>query len=305
MIDVIKNIHTEDLIFSGETLVKDTLSDTIQFWTDENLHLFSQYVTEGKIEVRTFDESVLGIEKALQFANYKSRRIKAEGNYPVLYDLVHNFFYSHPFCAIDTKYGLLSGVYLQEVLTFDVRGFATKKEFYHKYKGKNDKGTLVFKKENNFTLGNLYPWPSSNPVISREQIETFMNIDGSDNIKVQKTNKFYPDPAQYNSEGERRRSNKENQGAPNIVTAIIYSGGSGDQLSAQGMLLQLFEHYDNYFTAWRKYGQGDIYDAIDNDTDFSWLNGIVADTPETQALIPSAIGETVRNYFNDNLKGLK
>jgi len=69
-------------------------------------------------------------------------------------------------------------------------------------------------------------------------------------------------------------------------------------------MIELTEYYNSAFTSWRKYGQGKIYDAIDNDTYFPWFNNVVQDTPETRALILEAIGLTVREYINNTLKGL-
>ncbi len=89
MIHIIKNIHDAELIYSGQTIPQDGTIEDLIFWTDDNYNIFLEHVTTGKIEVRTFDNSILSTEKVLEFANYKHRRVKSEGNYPLIYDLIH------------------------------------------------------------------------------------------------------------------------------------------------------------------------------------------------------------------------
>ena len=48
----------------------------------------------------------------------------------------------------------LSGVILQEILTFDLRGFVVRKDYYFNYKNANQQGTLVYSKENNYSFDN-------------------------------------------------------------------------------------------------------------------------------------------------------
>ena len=85
---------------------------------------------------------------------------------------------------------------------------------------------------------------------------------------------------------------------------MIYSGGATGEQDAEDKLIELTEYYNAAFTSWRKYGRGQIYDAIDNDTHFPWFDNVIQDTPETRALILEAIGLTVREYINNLLKGL-
>jgi len=304
MIHIIKNISPDELIYSGQTIPQDGTTEDLIFWTDDNYNIFVQHVTTGKLEVRTFDNSILSIEKVLDFANYKHRRVKSEGNYPLIYDLIHPFYYNHPFCCIVLDKMKLSGVILQEILTFDLRGFVVRKDYYFNYKNANQLGTLVYSKENNYILSDLHPWPSSNALLERQRTEYWYNIDGSQNGFTKTYPKYYPDISQHNTEGEIRRTNKERISADKMALAIIYSGGASGELDAQSKMIELTEYYNSAFTSWRKYGQGKIYDAIDNDTYFPWFNNVVQDTPETRALILEAIGLTVREYINNTLKGL-
>jgi len=304
MIHLVKNIHNEELIYSGQTIPQDGTTEDLIFWTDDNYNIFVEHVTTGKLEVRTFDNSILPTEKVLEFANYKHRRVKSEGNYPLIYDLIHPFYYNHPFCCIVPEKMKLSGVILQEILTFDVRGFVVRKDYYFNYKNVNETGRLVYSKVNDYILSDLYPWPSSNALLERQRTEYFYNIDGTENEATKKYPKYYPDISQHNTEGEIRRKNKERRSGKNMALAMIYSGGATGEQDAEDKLIELTEYYNSAFTSWRKYGRGQIYDSIDNDTNFAWFDGVIQDTPETRALILEAIGLTVREYINNILKGL-
>jgi len=304
MIHIVKNITENDLVYTNQTIGQDESIEDLVFWTDDNYNIFVEHVTSGKVEVRTFDNSIMTIEKILDFANYKHRRVKAEGVYPIVYDIIHPYYYSHPFCCIVPDKMKLSGVVLQEILTFDVRGFVVRKDYFFNYKNVNDTGKLVYSKVNDYILSDQYPYPSSNALLERQRHEYYYNIDGSQHENVKSYPKYYPDISQHNNEGETRRKNKERRSGTNMGLAMIYSGGATGEIDAQEKMIELTEHYNAQFTSWRKYGQGQIYDAIENDTVFAWMDGVIQDTPETRALILEAIGLTVREYINNILKGL-
>ena len=253
MIHIIKNISPDELIYSGETIPQDAITENLVFWTNDNYNIFVEHVTTGKLEVRTFDNSILSTDKTLEFANYKHRRFKSEGNYPLIYDIIHPFYYNHPFCCIVPEKMKLSGVVLQEILTFDVRGFVVRKDYYFNYKNVNETGKLVYSKVNEYILSDSYPWPSSNALLERQRSEYYYNIDGTQNDAVKTYPKYYPDISQHNTEGELRRKNKERRSSNNMGLAMIYSGGATGEQDAEDKLIELTEYYNAAFTSWRKY----------------------------------------------------
>ena len=67
MIHIVKNITENDLVYSNQTIGQDESIEDLVFWTDDNYNIFVQHVTSGKVEVRTFDNSIMTIEKILDF----------------------------------------------------------------------------------------------------------------------------------------------------------------------------------------------------------------------------------------------
>lgn len=227
--------------------------------------------------------------------------------------LLKNF--THPqndkidFRDINYKTELVTGIKLHPVFTFGITGLLEQTIYYKDYIDDNDKGEEVLKAEITWVIDNDETIPSAKSIISRETKRSWMNKEGNYSSKTKISPKKYDTKDKKNDAGSRMRLNLRRDAEYKIGTALFFadiSTNGGNTLNPTDVMTNFLEHYTKAFYTWHITGKGTLYDDIQNDSEtfHNWLNWIIPDTPETQALIPDSIGMTIRAYSVDKFKGL-
>ncbi len=205
---------------------------------------------------------------------------------------------------IDYKRQITSGLKLHPIFEFDITGLLTKTTYYKDYVDAQNLGVEVLKVESNYVVDTNEPIKAAASVESRQTTRSWKLSNGKYSKKTKVTDKLYDTRDKKNNEGEKRRKNLRRITEDKMGTALVLTGQAVDPTDAEEKLTSFFETYSSAFYTWDASGKGSIYDDIDNDSVYVWMDAIVPDIPYTQALIPEAIGKTIREYSRDKLKGI-
>lgn len=212
--------------------------------------------------------------------------------------------------AINYKTELKTGVAYTPVYTIAYEGLEagllTKTEYYKDYVDVNNQGTLILEVNEAYVIDDSEPTlpNSAKPALSRTKTWKWYKTDGTideSNTKVRP--KVYDTRRKRHIEGNRRRINIEQQLIDNVGLAGILSGAFTNEDDAYNNLVALQELHASAFSAWLNSGRGSLYNDITNDSTTAWLNTVVPDTPQTQAMCPWMIGKSFREYIVLKLEG--
>lgn len=183
-------------------------------------------------------------------------------------------------------------------------GLLDRTEYYKNFVDSNNKGDLILIVKEDYEIDNsdeslAY---TARPVLSRIKSWTFYKEDGS-SVLLKSKSKLYDTRRKRKIEAERRRNNVIEQLIDSVGLAGILSGVFTDEYDTYDKLTALQELHASSFVGWVSSGRGSLTTVIEDDTTTSWLDTVVADTPQTQAMCPWMIGLTFRHYIQEKLKG--
>lgn len=222
----------------------------------------------------------------------------------VIISVIEEPLSSHNPHSIDYTRQIKSGIKLHPVFEFDQTGLLVKTTYYKDYVDAQNVGTEVLKVENVYAVDAAEPIKAAASVESRETTRSWKLTNGEYSTKTKVTPKLYDTTDKKNREGERRRKNLIRMVQEKMAAALLVTLNASTETEAEEELTSFFETYSSAFYTWDASGKGTIYDDIDNDTTYVWMDSVVPDIPTTQVMIPEAIGKTIREFSRDKLKGI-
>jgi len=239
--------------------------------------------------------------------NSNENIMKYTGRNYKIYNLVNKTLFDKDFRDINYRTELKSGIKLNGVYQYSDDGFVIHTDLYNNYISPADMGELIVCVSESYTTdpNDISLKPTARRVISKIKTRSWIDLEGNtDSVNTKITNKLYDTFQKQNAEGKRRRENVVNIMSRNVAIGGIFSGAFSSENDANEKLISLMEQYSGGFGSYNKTGQGSLFEDILNDVSNTWLSVTVADTPQTQALVPFMIGLTLRNYIVDKLKGI-
>lgn len=229
-----------------------------------------------------------------------------ETTYPRIWDLCLEHLKGQCPKEIEYKKHLDDYQTMNSVMSFTDDGFLLSAEYYHDYVDSQNKGNLVIKVDEVYTTDPDQSGldPCAREPISRDKSWTYYNLDGTV-YKVWHKSKLYDTRDKKAKEGLRRRSNIISILVQNTALAGILSGVWPTEDDAKTALTNLLATYSSSFTVYKETGRGEVFSDVENDATpaHAWMNTVVVDTPQTQAMCPWMIGMSLRDYIVEKLKG--
>jgi len=217
------------------------------------------------------------------------------------------------FRSINYKTELKSGVTYTPVFIIHTSGvnagLIEKTEYYRGFVDINNKGALVLVVEESYTIDNTNPALDHTAKPVNERTKTWKHVRKSDSQietdpdKIKTKNKKYDTRRKRHIEGNRRRENVVEQLIDNVGLAGVLSGTFTDSDDAHDSLTALQELHSAAFSGWLNSGRGSLVSVIQNDATTTWLDDVVANNANTQAMCPWMIDLSFRSYIQDKLKG--
>lgn len=204
---------------------------------------------------------------------------------------------------------LKDGVRLHKRYTIDeVTGFLQATDYYKDFDGVNLTNQIL-RVEEAYQVDPDETIINAKDAVSRVKVRKYTKEeDGQidEDTDTQKTTeKFYTEKGQIRKEGQRRRHNVQLILEERIGLVLMLTGQAAIIEQVYEILVEFFQSHNAAINAWLESGRGAVYDDITNDISHAWLNTVIPNTPETQALLPNSIGETLRGFIVERLKGNK
>jgi len=244
----------------------------------------------------TLDNLILNHDGLTEFAEYR-----------ILLDIEDN---GKDFKSINYKNELKSGISYTPVFYFhdlgEFAGILEKTEYYKNYIDDANKGTLIVLVEEEYVIDNtdLTINYSARPVLSRTKTWKWVKDNGElDEINTKIKPKLYNTRKKRNIESVARRENIIQQLIDNVGLAGILSGAFTSPFDAYDKLTNLQEIHASAFSGWGASGRGSLIGVIETDTETTWLDTTIPDTPTTQAMCSWMIGLDFREYIQEKLAG--
>ena len=241
-----------------------------------------------------------------EVALYKANNEKLFKDYAI-FDLINSYLKDKSLHDINYITELKSKVKLHPVQVLTDSGLLQKTEWYSDYINPSDKGTLILVVEEEYTTQpeDDVLNPTARTVVSRVKTRKWTKKNGdvdSSNSKV--TPKKYDTSRKRNKEGKRRRENIIDVLAEHTAMGGILSGIFVDENDANDKLTLIMEEFSSAITTYIKTGRGTLFSLMENDVNHDWLDSVVIDSVNTQAMTPFMIGLDLRTYIIDKLKGI-
>lgn len=224
-----------------------------------------------------------------------------------IFNLIHDYIKQK--CVHDINYitELKSKIKLHPVQVLTDSGLLQKTEWYYGYINPLNKGILILIVEEEYVTQPEDDGlnPTARTVISRVKTRKWAKKNGdidSSNKKV--TPKNYDTSRKRNKEGKRRRENIIDVLAEHTAMGGILSGIFVDENDANDKLTLIMEEFSSAITTYIKTGRGTLFSLMTNDINHAWLDSLVIDSPQTQAMTPFMIGLDLRSYITNKLKGI-
>ena len=257
-----------------QDLTKWKYQDGVTKCSDEEIESRKEYEYEIEADV---DDSLS--EKDILSVNYKT-------------ELKNGKFYTP--VHIKHKEGINSGL-------------IDKTEYYRNYVDDANKGQLVLVVSEVYVIDNSEQTlpNSAKPSLSREKTWKHVKNGSSspDENKKKSKSKLYNTRTKRHKEGIRRRENIMEQYIDHIGIAGVLCGAFSGEEDAFNKLTSIQTLHAAAFTSWINSGRDPLYTDLSNDSTTSWLNNVVPDNVNTQAMIPWIIGKDLREYTIEKLKG--
>lgn len=224
----------------------------------------------------------------------------------LIYSLVSESLKKIDVKDINYKTELISGKKLNPIQSFSNEGFLTSTKYYVDYVDSLNPGTLVLVIDESYTTmpEDSSEYPSVRRPLSRTKIRKWTRSNGDiDTFNTKVTTKHYDSFSKRNKEGVRRRNEIINILSENTAMGGILSGIFLSEQDSFNKLTSIMEQYSSSISSYVKSGRSNIYSDIQNDSSNTWLDGIVVDSVQTQAMTPQMIGMTLRSYIIEKLKG--
>lgn len=257
--------------------------------------------------IGTSSGSTFSYESALDTLIFNHDGVTEYGKYRVLLDVEDN---GKDFKSINYKSELKSGVSYTPIFYFhyegEFAGILEKTEYYKNYIDKDNKGTLILIVEEDYVIDNEDTTInySARPVLSRTKTWKWVKDDGTiDETNVKVKPKLYDTRKKRHVESVARRENIVQQLIDHVGLAGVLSGVFSDSSDAYDELTTLQEFHSNSFSGWVASGRGSLISVIETDTETTWLDSIIPDTPTTQAMCGWMIGLKFRDYIQEKLAG--
>lgn len=122
-----------------------------------------------------------------------------------------------------------------------------------------------------------------------------------------KPRKSYETTEKRRKEGIRRRGNIMTTAEQQVGTSLVLMGVATNGTNAEMIMLPLLEKFGNEFSSWKSSGRGNVYNDLQNDTEFAWLNVEVPTIGHPaqatiDAIIPNMKGMVIRDFMIEKLK---
>jgi len=225
-----------------------------------------------------------------------------------IFDLVNTNIKNKNVTDVDYKSELKTDVKLHSMHTFSNDGFSTKTEFYYGFVDSQNKGAKILEVDEVYIthVDDTAKVPAARRVTNRTKTRRwYKNNNSLDDLNTKVTTKIYDTMNKQNKEGKRRRDNIVNILVGHTAMGGILSGVFPDEDTATDKLLEIMEFYNGAISSYLKSGKGRLFDDLLNDAEVNhvWIDTVVVDTAQTQAMIPFMIGMTLRAYIISKLKG--
>lgn len=204
---------------------------------------------------------------------------------------------------INYKKELSSGECLHPVHNIGLDGLIQDTTYYADYVDAQNLGTEVLKVVEEYVVDENEPIPSAKSVLSRVKYWDYKKTDGTyDRLNYKP--KTYDTLNKRAKEGIARRENIINRVKKSIGYCLVFTGNASGDSEAEDLMGLLLKEHSAGFATYKEGGKGPLFSDLEADVTFSWLDAVVPDIAQTQAMIPECVGKDLRTIAVDKLKGL-